>query len=114
MAGRGGVEREPERRLVALGVEERADGVAQAARRGARGIAEDLVERGAGRGPLVGLQPEDDRLLVGEVLVQRADADAGLRGDPDRGEALRAVAPENANRGLERRAGGARRGMGGS
>ena len=100
---RGVVEREPQRRLVALRVKERADGVAQAARGRTAGVAEDRVDGRAGRLPLVALQAKQDRVLVGEVLVERAHADAGLGGDADGGEALRALALENANSGLQDR-----------
>ncbi len=97
----GGVERESQRCLVALGVKKRADRRAQPIVGRPGRIAEDRVERRAGSLPLVELEPEQDRLLVRKVLIQRADTDAGLVGDANRREALRALALENANRGLE-------------
>jgi hypothetical protein len=66
-----------------------------------RVVAENRIERLAGPFPLVDLEPIEDRLLVGEVLVERADADAGRLGHANRGEALRPFALENANSGLQ-------------
>jgi hypothetical protein len=41
--------------------------------------------------PLVALQAEQDRRLVGKILVERADADAGALRDSRGGESLRAT-----------------------
>jgi hypothetical protein len=80
----------PVRRLapVALGegVEDLADQVvADAALGQPVHLALELVEVGA-------RERVDDRGLVGEVVVQRADADADLGRDPGRGERLGALA----------------------
>jgi hypothetical protein len=53
--------------------------------------------------PFIALEPEQDRRLVREVLIQRSDADAGLLGHPRRGEALRAFLRQNLNSSVQNR-----------
>jgi hypothetical protein len=41
-------------------------------------VLEDAAQQFAGLPPLVALQPEQDRRLVREILIQRSNADAGF------------------------------------
>jgi hypothetical protein len=47
------------------------------------------------------LEPEQDRGLVREILIQRPDTDSGLLGHPRRGETLCAFLCQNLNRSLQ-------------
>jgi hypothetical protein len=94
---RRGIEGVPERRLLAFGVEERAHHRAEAKRRCLLGVFEERGDGLTGLLPLVDLEPIEDRLLVREVLVERADADARRLGDADGSEALGPFPLENAN-----------------
>jgi hypothetical protein len=64
---------------------------------GSRRVLEDAAQHLRGLAPFVALQPEQDRRLVREVLVHRADAHARALGHPRRGEALRAFLRQNLN-----------------
>jgi hypothetical protein len=64
-------------------------------------VLEDGAQQMGGLAPFVALQPEQDRGLVREVLIDRPDADPGLLGHPRRGEAPRALLGQNLNSGLQ-------------
>ena len=68
------------RGLGAFRAHEGVDGAAQTLAGRRLGIRQDPGQQGGRVPPLVALQLEQDRRLVGEVLVERADADAGALG----------------------------------
>ena len=77
------------------------DQLAQPLQRPDIAIFENIAQQVAGLAPLVALQAEQDRRLVGEVLIERPDADPGLFGDAGRGETLRALLGQNLSRRVE-------------
>jgi hypothetical protein len=66
-------------------------------------VLEDRAQQLGRLPPFVALEPEEDRRLVGEILIERSDADTGLLGHPRRGEALRAFLRQNLSRSLQNR-----------
>ncbi|MNI74948.1 hypothetical protein D3C73_1310660 [compost metagenome] len=64
-------------------------------------VLQDVAQHRAGLLPLVALQAEQDRRLVGEVLVQRADADTGAFGHPRGGEPRGTFVLQNLSSGFE-------------
>src|SRR5271154_252017 len=66
-------------------------------------VVEDGAQQVGRLPPFVALEPEKDRRLVGEILIERSDADTGLLGHPCGGEALRAFPGQNLSRSLQNR-----------
>src|SRR5262249_4952347 len=99
----GVIERHTHRGLVTLRAEEGVDQGTQPLERRSADVLEDAPQQVGRLPPFVALQPEQDRRLVREILVQRSDADSGLLGHPRRGEALRAVLRQNLNSSLQNR-----------
>lgn len=66
-------------------------------------IGEDAAEHVRRLPPFVALQPEEDRRLVGEILVERSDADARPFGHARCGEALGAFPRQNPSSGIQDR-----------
>src|SRR5439155_13014017 len=89
-------QRDPHFGVFAFGADECTDGRSQAIQGRKRPIGEDAGQKAAGLSPFVGLEPEQDRLLVRKILVERSDADTGLLGDAGGGEATGALAGQNA------------------
>src|SRR4029453_3547689 len=89
--------------LIAFLADEGVDQRAQPFERWSAGVLKDAAQQFGRLPPLVALQPEEDRGLVREVLVQRSDADAGLLGHPRRGEALCAFLRQNLTSSIQNR-----------
>src|SRR5579864_3228041 len=92
----GVIEGAAERRLGVLRAEEQANRLTQPHLGATPRVEEGGLERAPRLVPLLRLQAEEERLLVGEVLVQRAHAHARRLGDADGGESEAAVADQNA------------------
>ena len=79
------------------------DEAAQPFERRSLDVLKDAAQQGGRLPPFVALEPEEDRRLVREILIQGSDTDSGLLGHPRRGEALRAFLGQNLNRSLQNR-----------
>ena len=66
-------------------------------------VLKDAAQQLARLPPFVALEPEEDRRLVREILLQRSDTDPSLPGHPRGGEALRAFFRQNLNRSVQNR-----------
>ncbi len=61
-------------------------------------VLEDNAQHLGRLPPFFALEPEEDRRLVREILIQRSDTDARLLGHPGTGEARRAFLRQNLRR----------------
>src|SRR5262249_26470812 len=97
----GLIQRSAERGLVALGSEERDDRALETFAMRLRAVLENALDHGPRLLPLVGLQTEEQRDLVREVLIKRTDAHARLVGHAHGREAGPPFGERNAKGRLE-------------
>ena len=91
----------PNGRFLAFRAQEGVNQRPQPIERRPRPVTEDRRQQPRRLPPFVALQAEQDRALVGKILVQRPDADARPFRDAGRGKSLRSLLLQNLNSSLE-------------
>ena len=99
----GVIERHAHLGLFALRADEGVDKGTQPFKRRSLVVFEYGAQQATCLAPFIALQPEQKRGLVGEILIERPYADAGLFRHPGGGETLCAFARQNLNSRLQNR-----------
>src|SRR5262249_51013321 len=89
--------------LVAFRTDEGVDQGAEPVEGRLSNVLEDGSQQLGRLSPFIALESKENRRFIGKILIDRADADAGFRGDPCRRKAVRAVLRQNLNSSLQNR-----------